>query len=307
MKDITWKGESVSGIVLGTAQLGMHYGIANAGGQPDERLACEIVRTALGCGVKCFDTAQAYGNGEIVLGSALKYCNGKSDIKIVSKLSPDLQPTDSKAVRQSIETSCRNLGVEQLWCLMLHQAEWLDVWNEGLSRVLSDVVRLGLVKYLGVSAYRPDEARKVLENPDMQIIQVPCNAWDQRMKTAGVFELAKSLNKLCFVRSIYLQGLLIMSVEQVREKLPQATGASERWHKLAESYNLRPVELAMGFAKSLRQPLVIGVDNTAQIIENFSLFEKVELPKKAIEDTRLEVDDEDIVIPSRWNIKKVRP
>ena len=302
MKDIAWKGERISRFVLGTAQLGMDYGIANVCGQPSEKLACEIVKTALGYGVNCFDTAQAYGNSEVALGRALRYCGAGPDIKIVSKLSPKLQPTDSKAVEESIEASCQNLGVDQLWCLMLHRADWLDVWDEGLGQVLSDVVRRGFIKYLGVSTYWPNEARGALENSDIQIIQVPCNAWDQRMKAAGVFELAKGLNKLCLVRSIYLQGLLIMSTEEVRKKLPKATEVSQQWHKLAEGYNLRPLELAIGFAKSLRQPLVVGVDNTAQIIENFSLFEKVELPEKIIENTRLQVDDEDIIIPSRWKM-----
>lgn len=302
MKDIVWNGERISRFVLGTAQLGMDYGIANVCGQPSGELACEIVETALRYGVNCFDTAQAYGNSEVVLGRALKYCEAGPDIKIISKLSPELEPTDSKAVEQSIETSCQNLGVNQLWCLMLHRADWLDVWDEGLGRGLTDVVRNGFIKYLGVSVYCPDEARRALENPDIQIIQVPCNAWDQRMKTVGIFELSKSLNKLCFVRSIYLQGLLIMSTEEVREKLPKATWISQQWHKLAENYNLRPLELAMGFAKSLQHPLVIGVDNSAQIIENLSLFEELELPRKIIEDTRLQVEDEDIIIPSRWEI-----
>ncbi len=304
MEYVIWNGDRISRIVLGTAQFGADYGIANVRGQPSKESACEVVKTAMEYGVNCFDTAAAYGNSEIVLGRALRNCGAGADIKVVSKLSPDLQPTDSKAVEESIETSRRNLGVEQLWCLMLHRADWLDVWDEGLGRVLSGAVRRGFVKYLGVSAYWPHEARRALENPDIQITQVPCNAWDRRMKTAGVFELAKSSNKLCFVRSIYLQGLLTMSVEEVKKKLPKATMASQRWHELAESYSLKPTEFAIGFAKSLQQPLVIGVDDTTQMIANISLFEKVELPKKIIEDVRPEVDDEDIIIPSRWNAKR---
>src|SRR4030066_1355820 len=98
MKDIVWKGERISRFVLGTAQLGMDYGIANVCGQPSEKLACEIVKTALEYGVNCFDTAQAYGNSEVVLERALRYCGAEPDIKIVSKLWPKLQPTASGAV-----------------------------------------------------------------------------------------------------------------------------------------------------------------------------------------------------------------
>ncbi|MBN1392345.1 MAG: aldo/keto reductase [Sedimentisphaerales bacterium] len=304
MKNIKWNGERISGIVLGTAQLGMNYGIANVHGQPDEGLACEIVKTSLGYGINCFDTAAVYGNSEIVLGRALKYCKARADVKIASKLSPDLQPTDWNALEQSIKDSCRNLGVERLWCLMLHKGDWLNIWDEGLGRFLSGVVKRGLVKYLGVSTYWTDEAYRALENPQIQIIQVPCNAWDQRMKASDVFELAKSLNKLCFVRSIYLQGLLTMPPEAVEKRLSKAAEVSRRWHELAESYDLKPIELAMGFAKSLQWPLVVGVDDTVQMAENLSLFESVELPKEIVEDTRLMVDDEDIVIPMHWDVKK---
>jgi len=123
-------------------------------------LAYEIISRALEHGVNCFDTAQAYGNGEFVLGRALRYREAEPDIKVISKLSPDLQLTDSKAVEQSIKTSCQNLGVNQLWCLMLHRADQLDFWDQGLGQVLSDVAKRGCIKHVGVSVYelkRPAE------------------------------------------------------------------------------------------------------------------------------------------------------
>ena len=175
MNDITWKGERISRFVLGTAQFGMDYGIANVQGQPSAKLACEIIGEALKYGVNCFDTAQAYGNSEVVLGKALKHCGAESNIKIVSKLSPDLQPTDCEAVEQSIETSCQNLGVDQLWCLMLHRADWLNSWHKGLGQTLCSSKQAGDVRYLGVSVYTPDDARRALEHADIQVIQVPCS------------------------------------------------------------------------------------------------------------------------------------
>jgi len=36
MKDTVWNKEKISRLVLGTAQLGMDYGIANVQGQPSE-------------------------------------------------------------------------------------------------------------------------------------------------------------------------------------------------------------------------------------------------------------------------------
>jgi aryl-alcohol dehydrogenase-like predicted oxidoreductase len=300
---INWKGERISRFVLGTAQLGMDYGIANVRGQPSEKLAYEIIKTALGYGVNCFDTAQAYGNSEVALGKALRYCGTGPDIKIISKLSPKLQPTDSEAVEQSIKTSRQNLGVEQLWCLMLHRAEWLDVWDEGLGRVLSDVVRRGFVKYLGVSTYRPVEARRALENSQIQIIQVPCNAWDQRMLREGIFDMAQKKSKLCFARSIYLQGLLLLSPQDVAKKLPVAKLASQKWHELAAQFGMSPKQLSTSFGLSLNVPLVIGVESIRQISENAQLFRQAPLPADVSEGIRSQLSpflSEEIVDPSLW-------
>ncbi|MCJ7778002.1 MAG: aldo/keto reductase [Sedimentisphaerales bacterium] len=274
---INWKGERISRFVLGTAQLGMDYGIANVQGQPSERLACEIVKTALGYGVNCFDTAQAYGNSEVALGRALRYCGAVPDIKIVSKLSPKLQPTDNKAVEQAIGASCQNLGVDQLWCLMLHRADWLDSWHKGLGQTLCRSRQAGNLKYLGVSVYTPDEARRALEYADIQVVQVPCSLWNQRMLHEGIFELAKKKSKLLFVRSIYLQGLLLLSPEDASKKLPAAKWASQKWYELAAQFGMSPKQLSISFGLSLNVPLVIGVESIQQLNENAQLFQQAPL------------------------------
>ena len=72
MQDIRWRDESVSRMVLGTAQLGMTYGIANERQKITPRQAGELVNAAWGRGVRFFDTAQAYGCSEVVLGEALR-------------------------------------------------------------------------------------------------------------------------------------------------------------------------------------------------------------------------------------------
>lgn len=289
--------------VLGTAQLGMDYGIANVRGRPSEKSACEIIEAALKCGVNCFDTAQAYGNSEIVLGRALRYCEAGPDIKIISKLSPKLRPTDSEAVELSIKTSCQNLGVGQLWCLMLHGADWLDSWRKGLGQTLCRSKQAGEVGYLGVSVYTPDEARMALENADIQVIQVPCNLWDQRMLRDGIFELAAKKSKLLFVRSIYLQGLLLLSPEDVLKKLPVAKEASQRWHELAAQSGMSARQLSISFGLSLNVPLVIGLENVQQLNENARLFQQAPLSAKVTEEIWSKLSpllNSEIVNPSLW-------
>ena len=52
---------ATSRLVLGTAQLGMKYGVANTLGQPSTHVSQKIIDTAVEQGIVCFDTAVAYG------------------------------------------------------------------------------------------------------------------------------------------------------------------------------------------------------------------------------------------------------
>ena len=303
MDYIFWENNRISKLVLGTAQLGMDYGLANIQGKPTEKEACKIVETAWAHGVNCFDTAQAYGNSEIVLGKALKHCRPSSEAKIISKLSPELQPYDTRSIEKSIEATSQNLGVDQLWCLMLHRFDWLDVWDEGLGQTLVGVKKGGAVKYLGVSVYSTDDARRALMHSDIQVIQMPCNAWDQRMQVEGIFERAIELNKLCFVRSVYLQGLLVLSPSEVAEKLSVASEVAKKWYELTMKFDLKPAQLSLRFGLSLNMPLVIGAENVQQVEDNLKLSEEPQLTFDMIEKIRNEISpllNENITDPRLW-------
>ncbi len=282
MNYVLWGGDRISKLVLGTVQLGTAYGIANINGQPDKQLAFEIIETAWRNGINCFDTAQSYGTSESILGEALNQLGTNSGAKIVSKLSPALNPTDEKSIKQAIENSIKNLRIEQLWCMMLHRGHWLDYWNKGLGRALLRAKEKGLIQYLGVSVYDVKDARRALRHPDIQVVQIPCNLWDQSMLEEGVFKLAEKMKKLCFVRSIYLQGLLLMSPTQVTAKLLQAADASRKWFELAEMMDSTPKELAFRFALSLNCPLVVGAETVEQVEENIKLSQQQPLSKDEI-------------------------
>ncbi|HPN84226.1 MAG TPA: aldo/keto reductase [Victivallales bacterium] len=307
IKSISWRGEKISLLALGTVQLGMDYGIANSHGKPSEVQARELVHQAWASGINVFDTAQAYGESETVLGKVLNSMGISDSAKVISKLSPSLSPKDLPAISASIEESMRKLGVRQLWGLMLHRSEWLDNWNDGLGEILEKMRRNGEINYLGVSVYSPQEAKKALNTIGIDMLQTPCNAWDQRMIESGVFADAKSKDKLCFVRSIYLQGLMLMSPDKVMEKLPSAYQASLKWSSFAETKGLSKAELAAKFAKSLDLPVVVGMESSKQLEENVELFSAEALDPKTIAELRenlIPLINDELINPAKWNPTK---
>jgi aryl-alcohol dehydrogenase-like predicted oxidoreductase len=127
------------------------------------------------------------------------------------------------------------------------------------------------------------------------------------MIKSGVFEAAQIVDKLCFVRSIYLQGLLLMSPDDVKRKLPAAYQASRKWCSIASRLGLSRAELAAKFAKSLGQPLVVGMDNADHVENNISLYSARALGLKMANELHEELApflSDEIINPSKWAIPK---
>lgn len=290
-------------LILGTVQLGMPYGIANTVGQPDKLEAQRIVAYALESGIEYFDTAQAYGDSEMVLGEVFTALGACNQVRIATKLAATLNPLDGPAIAESLERSMARLKTERLWCVLLHQPAWLAEWDGPLGETLTRFKSEGYIGHLGVSLVSAGAHQEAIEHPGVEVLQAPCNAWDQRLLLAGLLSRARQAGKLCCVRSIYLQGLLAMTPEAVGMKLALARRASEIWCELASEHGCSPAELAMRFALSLDAPLVIGAESSPQLRETVRM---ATLPSLTFEQAdriheRMEpVLSLDVIEPNRW-------
>ena len=81
----------LSKLCLGTVQFGMKYGINNQlGRQPTMDESFSMLDYAISNGIGVIDTAAAYGEAEELLGSYLKKRQCKQEVKIISKLKPNI-------------------------------------------------------------------------------------------------------------------------------------------------------------------------------------------------------------------------
>lgn len=266
---ITWNSEIIPRYVLGTAQIGLNYGIANVTGKPDYNEAFSIIQTAYCTGVRFFDTAQAYGDSEKILGDILKNLGISGHVSVITKLSPHHDLFNHNSIKQSIIQSQKNLGVKQIWGLLLHTPTQLSLLEGGLGNLLQELKKNGLIRYLGVSVYTLHETEQAIRHPQIDLIQAPCNLWSPDLLINGIFALAEKYNKLIFIRSIFLQGLLLMNPDQVFQLLPIAKEASEIWEKTLLEFGNDRQEVCMRFAASLPFPVIIGAENRKQVKNNF--------------------------------------
>lgn len=272
---------AASRIVLGTAQFGFTYGIANASGRPLQNQVDAMVRTAIANGIQYIDTARAYGESEQALGKALSG-GWDSRVTIVTKLSPledcptDASPDVVKAfVERSVYQSCRVLLKSCLDVLMLHRAEHLTAWSGAVWQALSVLKHQRVIGRLGVSVQSPEEALSALDFELIEFVQLPFNIldyrWDAVIERIRVIRQRRPL--VIHVRSALLQGLLTSNQMGLwhRARCSNADYVIDWLHaKAAEYTNGDTIELALRYvlSQSWIDGVVIGVETMNQLVNN---------------------------------------
>lgn len=271
------KSNQTSRLVLGTAQLGMNYGISNRTGQPDLKTAEAIVKTAWEFGIREFDTAQAYGQSEKVLGHCLSLLGIANEVTIISKTHPDTNHLNLTKMGKALEVSLNNLKCDHLYGYLLHKENLLDQWDKGLGELFVNLIEKGgLVKNIGVSVYSPERASQALKTDHISIVQLPSNILDRRFENAGVFKLADRLQKTVYIRSVFLQGLLLMDSKDVSQKMQFAIPVMEKIGSIAKEMGLTKHDLALGYAKQAypHAKIVFGVETQEQLENNLKSWER---------------------------------
>jgi aryl-alcohol dehydrogenase-like predicted oxidoreductase len=297
----------LSRMMLGTVQFGLPYGIANTRGQPDYRGVLEILETAIEGGVNCFDTAAAYGSSEDVLGRALRELGVLEDVVVVTKvqhLSPEERADDATArriIEQSVEASRRRLGIDRLPLVLFHREA--DAKHLG---VLESLKEKGWLRHGGVSCgNRPGGAVRFARVPEVEALQIPANLLDRRHQRSGALEVAAANDVAVFVRSVFLQGLLLMPEDRIPEHLVDVISVRRGLDEIRTEAGLSPPELAIRYM--LSQPgvtcVLTGVESVEQARENIRIFERGALDAdtmRAVEEVEPNLPEK-VVTPSMWD------
>ena len=292
-------------LVLGTAQLGFNYGIANAGKteQPTQTTANAIVQEAWENGIREFDTAQGYGKSEQALGEALSKLGVSAEALVISKFDPALDHLDRNVLSNAVGESLSRLGVPSLYGMMLHKEKMLSAWDNGLSKIFHTFVVSGKIKHIGISVYSPEKAILALNTDGIDMVQLPTNILDRRFETAGVFQLAEEKKKKIYIRSVFLQGLILMDIGEIPEKMSFAKPVIEKLESLSNELKLSRKKLALDYIKSEMPDakVVFGADTPLHVKENVACWEGELLPS-SVDRVKKIFDrvDEKILNPTLW-------
>lgn len=151
-------GVLVSEICLGAMTFGGR-GFWKAIGEQPQELVNSIIKESIDHGINFIDTANAYSEGlsEIMLGKALAELKiNRQEVVIATKLRIRMGPGANQVglsrlhIMDSVNDSLQRLNMDHIDLLYIHGVDPVTPLEETM-RGLEDVVRLGKVRYLGIS------------------------------------------------------------------------------------------------------------------------------------------------------------
>jgi aryl-alcohol dehydrogenase-like predicted oxidoreductase len=282
---------------IGAAQLGMNYGISNSKGQTSFLESKKIINFAKKNNINSIDTAFAYGDSEKVLGDI-----GVSDFKITTKISLDDSVGNIRTkVSNIVEKSLENLKVQKLYGLLLHNTSQLTQHNgfefyDALFRLKEQKI----VQKIGLSAYSPDEISMIIDKYDFDLIQLPFNIFDNRLICEDFLKKLKTKNIEVHVRSVFLQGLLLMDLDKIPKKFVNWKKDFQNLDDWIKTIGFTRLEACISYVKSFKEvdKIVVGVENQKQLSEILNSYKS----KAVFNFPKFDIHDEKLINPGMWNM-----
>ena len=288
----------ISKIALGAVQFGMDYGINSISGQVLPAEIKDILNYAYHQNIDLLDTAPAYGNSEQVLGK----CNSH-EFKIVTKTRHfdclEIGNREAQLLDSDFSQSLTDLKKDRVYGVLFHNAnDLLKHGSDKLFNRLNDFKQAGKIKKIGVSIYNHEQLQSIIDNFDIDLVQLPFNILDRRLVDSGIFRMLQDRDVEIHARSVFLQGLLLMTEQSRPGKFKRWGTLWKVWHEWLNDNQITALEATIRHAISIPEisKVLVGVDTVSQLKE-IVLASPGILPDIPPE---MFTNDADLLNPSNW-------
>lgn len=285
-------------LAIGSAQFGLDYGVSNNTGKVPNQEVNKILNVAKKSGINFLDTAIAYGNSESSLG-----LSNVSKFNIISKLSSLGKGNKNikEEIFQQINGSLDRLGVNSLYGVLLHDTKILLTDNgDQIYEALLGLKQEGLVKKVGISIYDTIELDEILSKFKIDIVQAPMNIFDQRLISSGWNIKLEKMGIELHVRSVFLQGLLLMKPSERPEYFKPWKSLLEKYDHWLINAGFTNIEACINSILQVDSvnKVIIGIESSKQLEEIITLIDKklIKIP------VFLSSKDTSLIDPTMWKI-----
>ena len=206
--------EKLVKLVIGAAQFGSNYGITNKSQISNQDINA-IIKLAKKKHINYIDTSPDYPGSQKILGS----CNIKK-FNIITKLPifKNNKTISFKNVVALLEDSKKDLKKKNFEALLLRTPTKLINSKLDWKKLIKLKEKQSISK-LGYTIYNPDELKLIYKKYKPDVIQLPFNIFDRRFDETGWLDRLSNDGIEIHVRSVFLQGLLLLDPKSFPNKL----------------------------------------------------------------------------------------
>lgn len=250
----------------------------------DDRAAVALIHRALDLGITLLDTADIYGVSEIQVGKALR--DRRAGVILATKFGfvTTNRPGAERAldgspayVRRACDASLGRLGVDSIDLYYLHRVDPAVPIEETIG-AMADLVRLGKVRYLGLSEVSGATVRRANATHPIAAVQTEYSLWSREPEDA-LLQTLRDLGVALVAYSPLGRGFLAGRVRTLddlapddwRRHNPRFQGENfaknlaivDRVRQLASEKGCTPAQLALAWL--LTKPEVIPIPGTSSV------------------------------------------
>ncbi len=282
--------------IIGSANFGNKYGIKNKEKNVSFNNAKKILLLANQNKIKNIDTAIGYGISQNYIGKL----NSKK-YKISTKLRkiPHNVKNLELWFKKNINDSLKTLNIKKIDTLFLHNPKDLLSKNGGnLYQLIKSLKNKKIINKFGLSLYNINEIYKYTSKYKIDVVQVPFNIIDRRLLKNNAINYLKNKKIEIHIRSIFLQGLLLMKNKDRPKKFMKWKSIWKNYEIWLKKSKFNKVEACLGYALSFPQfdKIIIGCDNANQLSKILKFRKSIINPPK-----KLSTNDKTLLNPFNWN------
>mgnify|MGYP006419518051 FL=1 len=288
----------MSKIALGTVNFGIDYGINSKNGRVQPMEVKSILNYAHLQNIDLLDTAPSYGDSEKFLGGV-----NVQQFRVVTKTrhfdNVEINNNDVELLRKDFYHSLEGLKQDRVYGVLMHNAD--DLLKTGSQQLFNQLEKFKQEKKIakiGVSVYDHNQLKSILENYNIDLVQLPFNILDKRLIDSGMLSTLQKRGIEVHARSVFLQGLLLMSEQSRPKKFKRWDALWKIWSDWLGDNQITALEAATRYATSIPEisKVLVGVDTKEQLKEIIVASDGF-LPNIP---TELYTNDVNLLNPSNW-------
>lgn len=288
-------------LIFGTAQFNENYGFTNV---KKKRLSrkkiIEILNYLKNNKIYTLDTSIEYKNVDKKI-KLSKFGNWKIITKVNLNRFQYIKSENkiTNYLIKLVKANARSLGVKKIEALLIHNVYNLFKPNgRAFFLALRKLKKLGYINKFGYSIYNFDLLEKIINNFKPDIIQCSYNIFDTRLDNKKIIRSIKNNKVEVHARSIFLQGLLLLPLEDLPKKFTKWKKNFKKWDDWTKKNNYSKLEICMNFVKSndLIDGIIFGVEDLHQLKQIL----KIKFKKKILLPNNLFSNDIDLINPLKW-------